>query len=266
MLRRFLEFAIDKPLLNNMLLMFITLLSIFAYINIPKEIFPPIAMDKVTISGGYAGTSADVLDKMVVKTIEDDLQNIDELDVMTSIIKNGSFLIDVDIKPGSDNSTVLNDVKDVISGVRKDLPADMAEPIAKISTHAFPLVLIALAGDVDKKELLNRADELKSQLSRLKDLSEISIRGDADDELVIRLNEQKIQAYGLQPSLVVAALRKISSIFPVGTIKEKGSHLYISTFNGEKNKESVEDTIISVSGLKVRIGDIAKVSFELSDE
>ncbi|MEA3331909.1 MAG: efflux RND transporter permease subunit [Campylobacterota bacterium] len=266
MLRRFLEFAIDKPLLNNMLLIFIMLLSIFAYINIPKEIFPPMAMDKVSITGGYAGTSADVLDKMVVKTIEDDLQNIDELDVMTSIIKNGSFLINVDIKPSSDNSSVLNDVKDIISGVRKDLPADMAEPIAKISTHAFPLVLIALAGDVDKKELLNRADELKSQLSSLKDLSEISIRGDAEDELDIRLNEQKILAYGLQPSLVVAALRKISSIFPVGTIKEKGSHLYISTFNGEKTKDSIEDTIISVSGLRIRIGDIAKVSFELSDE
>ena len=68
MLRRFLEFAIDKPLLNHILLAFILMLSIFAYINIPKEIFPPMSMDKVSISGGYAGTSADVLDKMVVKT------------------------------------------------------------------------------------------------------------------------------------------------------------------------------------------------------
>ena len=266
MLRKFLEFAIDKPLLNNILLIFITLLSIFAYINIPKEIFPPITMDKVIISGGYPGTSADVLDKMVVKTIEDDLQNIDEIDTITSNIKNGSFSINADIKSGSNNNDVLNDVKDIVSGVRKDLPADMAEPIAKIKTHAFPLVLIALAGDVDKKELLKKADELKSQLSGLKDLSEISIRGDADDELVVRLNDQKIQAYGLQPSLVVAALRNISSIFPVGTIKERGSHLYISTFNGEKSKESIESTIISVSGLRVQIGDIADVSFELSDE
>lgn len=266
MIRKFIEFSLDKPLLNHILLVFILLLSIFAYSNIPKEIFPPMNMDKVLITGGYAGTSADVLDKMVVKSIEDELQNINELDVITTNIKNGSFSISVDIKPGSDNANVLNDVKDVVSSVRKDLPSDMAEPIAKIKTHAFPLVLIAIAGNAQKEELLLKAEELKSQLSVLKDLSEISIRGDADEELVIALDEKKIQAYGLQPTLVVAALQKTSSIFPIGTIKEKGSHLYISTFNGEKNKESVEDTIVNISGIRVRIGDIADVSFKLSDE
>jgi len=266
MLRRFLEFAIDKPLLNHILLSFIIILSIFSYINIPKEIFPPMTMDKITISGGYSGTSADTLDKMVVKTIEDDLQNVDELDTIKTTIKNGSFTILADIKPGSENITVLSDVKDIVSSVRKDLPADMAEPIAKIRLHAFPLVLIALAGDRSKKELLQRAEELKSKLSRFKDLSDITIRGDADDELVIGINEQKLLALGLQPSLAIASLKNISSIFPVGTIKERGAHLYISTYNGEKTKESIQSTIISVGEYRVRIGDIADVSFKLSDE
>jgi len=266
MLRRFLEFSLDKPLLNHILLAFIVMLSVFSYINIPKEIFPPMTMDKVTISGGYVGTSADTLDKMVVKTIEDELQNVDELDIVKTTIKNGYFTILADIKPGSDNSTVLSDVKDIVSSVRKDLPADMEEPIAKIKLNSFPLVLIALAGDKSKKELLERADELKSKLSRFKDLSEISIRGDADDELVISINEQKLLALELQPSLAIASLRNISSIFPVGTIKERGSHLYISTYNGEKTKDDIESTIISVGNYRVRIGDIADVAFKLSDE
>lgn len=266
MIRRFLEFSIDKPLLNHMLLVFIILSSVFSYINIPKEIFPPMAMDKIVISGGYSGTSADVLDKMVVKTIEDDLQNVDELETIESTIKNGSFSIMVDIKKGSNNISVLNDVKDIISSARKDLPADMNEPIAKIRVNNFPLVLIALAGDKTKKELLQKADELKSKLSVFEALSEISIRGDADDELVIKINEQKIHAYGLQPKLVISALKNLSSIFPIGTIKQRGSHLYISTFNGEKSKESLENTIISVGGFRVKVGDVADVSFELSDE
>lgn len=266
MIRKFLEFAVDKPLLNHILLTFVFVLSIFAYINIPKEIFPPIAMDKISITGGYIGTSADVLDKMVVKTIEDDIANIDELDTIKTTIKNGSFSILADIKPGADNIKVLNDVKDVVSSVKKDLPADMAEPIAKINTHAFPLVLIALAGSADKEELLEKADELKSQLSKFKDLSDITIRGDADDELVIKLDHEKIKAFDLQPALVVNALGSISSVFPIGTIKQRGEHLYISTYNGEKDEKSVRDTIISIGEKYIRIGDIADVSFTLSDE
>ena len=266
MIRKFLEFAVDKPLLNHILLTFVAVLSIFAYINIPKEIFPPMNMDRITISSGYAGTSADVLDKMVVQTIEDDLQNIDELDTVKSSIKNGAFSIYADIKKGSNNIQVLNDVKDIVSAAKKDLPADMNEPIAKIQIHAYPLVLIALAGDLSKKELLQKADELKTQLSGFKSLSDITIRGDSDDELVINLNEAKIRALELQPSLVVSALRNMSSIFPIGTIKQRGEHLYISTYNGEKDEKSIQDTIISVNDKRVRVGDIADISFTLSDE
>ncbi|MGD9653648.1 MAG: efflux RND transporter permease subunit [Sulfuricurvum sp.] len=265
MLRRFIEFALDKPLLNHLFLFFIALLSIFAYINIPKEIFPPMQMDKITINGAYAGTSADVLDKMVVQTLEDDLKNVNELDKVTSTIKNGAFVIVADIKPGSNNNKVLNDVKDIISLTRRDLPADMDEPTAKIQEETIPLVLVAIAGDVKTEELLDRAEELKSDLSELKDLSEITIRGDADDELVIRLNDRKIEAFGLSQNSVVAALGNLSSIFPIGTIKEAKNHLYISTYNGEKDTAALEDTLLSVGNEQVRLGDIATVSFELSD-
>jgi len=266
LIRKFIEFAIDKPLLNHILLIFIFMLSIFAYINIPKEIFPPMNMDKITVKGGYIGTSADILDKMAVENIEDGLQNIDALKEITSSIKNGSFIISADIKEGSDNILVLNDVKDVVSSIKKDLPADMNEPVAKIKTHAFPLVLIALSGDVAKEELLVRADELKRELSKFKELSDITIRGDAEEELDIALNYDKLEAYGLNSSEVVNAISNISSIFPIGTIKQKAAHLYISTYNGEKTAKKIADTIIHVSNKKIRIGDIADVSFKLSDE
>ncbi|WP_304543213.1 efflux RND transporter permease subunit [Sulfurimonas microaerophilic] len=266
MVRSFIRFSIEKPLLNHILLIFIFMLSIFAYINIPKEIFPPMNMDKIVITGGYSGTSADVLDKMVVQTIEDDMQNIDDLEEIKSDIKNGAFTISADIKPGADNILVLNDVKDIVSSVKKDLPSDMNEPVAKIKLHAFPLALIALSGDVSKEELLDRAEELKSELSNFKDLSDITIRGDADEELDIVLNNDKIKAYGLQPALVVSAISNISSIFPIGTIKQQANHLYISTFNGEKTKEGVENTLIDVGGKKLKISDIADVDFTLSDE
>lgn len=266
MIRRFIEFAIDKPLLNHLFLLFILLLSIFAYINIAKEIFPPIQQDKISINGGYVGTSADILDKMVVKTIEDDLKNIAELDTIETTIRNGAFSIMADIKPGSDNVSVLNDVKDVVAQSKRDLPADMNDPIAKIHVETIPLVLIAIAGDVSTKELLLQADALKSELSSFKDLSDISIRGDSDDELVIRLNEEKIRAFGLEYSAIIAALQNLSSIFPIGTIKENGSHLYISTYNGEKELTALEDTRINVGSQRVRLGDIADVSFELADE
>jgi len=48
------------------------------------------------------------------------------------IIQNGLFSIQADIKSGADKQIVLNDVKDVISKIKRDLPSDMSEPTARV--------------------------------------------------------------------------------------------------------------------------------------
>jgi len=265
MIRRFITFAVDKPIINHILMVFMLLLSIFAYQDIPKEIFPPSTLDQITVTGGYPGASADVLDKMAVRSIEDDLKSISEVENIDTVIQNGFFSIRADVKVGSDNQLVLSDVKDVIANIRRDLPADMDEPIAKITVHDFPLLLVAISGNVPTKRLLDIAEDLKSRLSFYKELSGITIRGDADDEVLIRIDNAKLTAYELSKESVYHAISSLSSIFPIGTIEQKGNHLYLSTINGEKSVGSLKSALITVSGKRVRLGDIAEVSFGLSE-
>jgi len=265
MIRKIITFAVDKPIINHILMVFMLLLSIFAYRDIPKEIFPPSSLDQISITGGYPGASADVLDKMAVKNIEDDIKTISEIENIDTVIQNGFFSIKADIKSGSDNLLVLGDVKDVIANTRRDLPADMDEPIAKITLHDFPLLLIAISGDVPKKRLLEISEDLKSKLSAYKDLSGITIRGDADDEVLIKIDNEKLLAYELSKEGVYKAISALSSIFPIGTIEQKGKHLYLSTINGEKSVEALSSALITVSGKRIRLGDIAQVSFGLSE-
>jgi len=265
MIEKFIRFAIEKPILNHIFLLFLFVLSIFAYRNIPKEIFPPGTLDRVVITGHYTGASADMLDKMAVHTIEEGLKNLSEIDVIESVIKNGAFSIAADIKPGNDPALTLDDAKDIVSNIRRDLPGDMDEPVARIARRNFPLVIIAVAGDMEKKKLLAVADEIKSDLANLKDLSDIVIYGDADDELDICIDSEKVRALGLNPDLTVQALSNLASIFPIGAVKQRGSHFFISTVNGEKERAALEKTILKIGGKRVYLGDIATVRFQLSE-
>ncbi len=264
MIRAILEFAIKRPILNHILFILIMIMAIFAYKNIPKEIFPPSSLDKIVINGGYAGTSADILDKMAVKSIEDDLKSVENISDITTVIQNGSFLIEASIKPKANKQLVLNDVKDVITKVKRDLPADMNEPTARILVHQFPLLLIAISADIPKKELLKAAKALKSRLSNIKELNSIDIRGDADSELHIKVNEKKLEAYTISKEQFFKAVSALSSIYPAGTFKFRGNQIYISTQNGEKEAKKLKETILKFGNRWVRLGDIAKISFELS--
>ncbi len=265
MIRKFIEFAIDRPALNHILFVLLLIMALFAYKSIPKEIFPPAELDKISIIGGYAGTSADVLDKMAVKSIEDGLESVNDLSNVDSVIQNGSFRIVADIRSGADNQLVLGNVKDVISNTKRDLPADMSEPVAKVAIYNFPLLLIAISGDVPKQELVDAADALKSRLGKFKDLSSIDIRGYAKNELKINIKEEKLKAMHIPRAGFYQAISNLSSIYPAGSMKENGKLIYLSTNNGELDSQKLADTLLSIDGKRVRLGDVADIKFGLGD-
>jgi multidrug efflux pump subunit AcrB len=265
MIKKFLEFAIDRPVLNHIVMVLMIFMALFAYKQIPKEIFPPSNLDEIVISGSYIGASADVLDKMAVKGIEDDLKTISEIDTVFTTIQNGFFTIKAEILPGNDNQAILAEIKDIIANNKRDLPSDMDEPVASIKVHNYPLILVAVAGGEGIKDLVDGANDLKDRLTLIDGIADIEIRGESDEEVLITLNQKKIDAYGLSKSAVYSAIGSLSSIFPVGTVKAKGEHLYVSTINGEKSKEKLEESMLSVNGKRFYLKDIASVQVGLAE-
>ena len=241
-------------------------MAVFSYNNIPKEIFPPSNLDSISITGGYTGTSPDVLDKIAVKDIEDDLANLNDIDRVESAIQNGFFKIIVYLKNGAIRGEILDDIKDIVSSKQKNLPSDMNEPTAKIMQVNYPLVSLALANkDASKETMLKVATEIKSKLSKIADLSDISIRGDVDKELLFKIDNKKLEAYGIGIGEFASIISSLSEVFPVGIIKQKGDHLFISTYGGEKDVKTIGNTILSVGGKKIYLKEVATAAFEYED-
>ncbi len=265
MIRNLVEFSLKKPILNHFLLLFLLILAIFAYMKIPKEIFPPSVLDAVSITGSYPGTSSDILDKMAVEEIEDELLSLSEANKISTTIKSGFFNINVELKDGFKATDVLDDIKDIVAKIKGDLPSDMDEPTVKVVKHAFPLITVAIYGNKDKAALLDIANNLKTEFMKFKDLSDITIFSDSDKELLISFDENKIDAFGLDKLAVIDAVKSMSTIFPVGVIKDQTKHYYLSTFNGEKDVEALKNTIIKVGDSRGYFRDIATISFQLAN-
>ncbi len=265
MIKSIIKFGLEKPILNYMLLFFIFILSIFSYLKIPKEIFPPSNLDAISITGSYAGASSDILDLMAVSKIEDELANLSEADTIKTVVKTGYFNIWIDLKEGNDLSKLLDDVKDIVTKTRSDLPSDMDEPIVKEVSFSFPLITIAVFGDKSNEELLQISDDIKAKVNTLGDLSDITIWGDSDKELLITFDETKIDAFGLNKNAVISTIASTSSIFPAGIIKDKGTHYYLSSQNGEKDIQKLQNMIIKIGDTSIYLKDIATVEYKLAD-
>ncbi len=259
-MNKFIEYFLQNKRLNYALLIFLAYLGVQAYINIPKEMFPPVELDKITVQGSYAGASATNMDKMVVRDIEDELNNISGIDKSETTITPGSFIIVLTLNENSNRISVLSKVKDSVAISKQYLPSDMDEPIAKLLDKNKPLINLAVASnELSLGELTVIAQEIKSKLSKINDISDISIRGDSDEEILISINSEAIMAYGLNPLSVISAISNLSYIFPIGKIEEAGSFAFISTTNGKANVGEYVDSILNIDGKYIKLGDIAEV-------
>ena len=260
---KFIEYFIKNTRLNYMLLVFLAYMGYNAYVNIPKEIFPNVELDKISVLGAYSGTSASVMDKMAVRDIEDELSNINGIDKTETTITPGTFAIILTLNESVNKINTLSRVKDAIATTRQYLPSDMNEPIAKLLDKSKSLIKLSLSSDkLSRGELTVAAKEIKSKLSKIKDISEILIRGDSKEEVSISIDSEAVLAYDIRHSSLQKAISELSYIFPIGDIEQSGNFVYISTVNGKSDAKEWEESILHVDDKYVKLGDIAKVKVE----
>jgi len=262
-LNRFIEYFIKNSRLNYALLVFLIFMGIDAYIKIPKEIFPDVELDKISVLGSYRGTSANIMDKMAVRDIEDEISNISGIDKTETTITPGAFAILLTLNENANKEITLGRVKDAIALSRQYLPSDMNEPVAQLLDKTRPLIRLALSSStLSIGELTPIAQDLKSKISKLDNISEVLIRGDSDEEVIIKIDSEAVLAYGLQHASVQKAIANLSYIYPVGNIEQKGKFAYVSTVNGKADAQEYKESILNIDEKYIKLGDIAEVSIE----
>jgi multidrug efflux pump subunit AcrB len=260
---RIIEYFLGNKRLNYMLLVFLAYMGFNAYINIPKELFPNVELDMISVRGAYSGTSASVMDKMAVRDIEEELSNISGIDKTETVITPGAFAIILTLNESANKVNLLSRVKDSIALTRQNLPSDMNEPVARILDKKKSLISLSLSSNkLTKSQLTDAAKEIKIKISRMKHISEILIRGDSQEEISISVDSEAILAYGLKHESVLKAISDLSYIFPIGDIEQRGSFVYISTINGKANIQEWQESILNIDSKYVKLGDIAKVAIE----
>lgn len=260
MFEKLIKFFITNSRFNYTLFALIVLAGITTYILLPKEKFPDMELDRISISGGYSGASNDLLDKIAVREIEDEIKSIEGIDEIDSKISNNSFDITLTLLEGQDKFSIAQKVRDAISKAKQNFPSDMNEPTVKIVERSQPIITITVGSDtLNFGEVIERSEKIKEKLLLIPDVASIEISGDSDNYINILIDSKKIEAYSLTKEAVANALKELSYIYPLGKIEDKSYHLYLTTYNGKKEVSEIENTILRVDGKNFYLKDIAKV-------
>jgi multidrug efflux pump subunit AcrB len=198
-----LKFFLTNARLNYTLFVLVFVIGIFSYTKLPKEIFPSFDLDMIQITGSYSGASIDTLDKIVVSDIEDGIKSLNGVDSISSIVNANRFSIIIELQKSVNIYDMVSKIKDVVSELKSNFPSDMTEPSVKSLQRQKNLLDISISSDVlSINQLKPIAEQLKSKILNISNISEVTIYGNSDIFYEIILDDKKIEGYGIDKNSI----------------------------------------------------------------
>lgn len=265
------KISVNNPVLANMLMMLIIIFGVYAWINLPRELTPEIALQTATVATLYPGASPEEVEKLVTAPIEEAIEeNVSKINLMLSTSSEGRSLISVDFEEMSerDFDKQLQNLRAAVEQVN-ELPDEILdEPkVTELDISAgFPMLTIVVGGTISETRMRTIAENLKDEVLDIKNIASVQIAGFREREIWIEVEADKLKAYRLPIGDVSLALNASNLNLPAGTIEigteAKAMEYMVRTMGEFPNPDTIGETIISVqpTGTPLRLRDIATVS------
>lgn len=269
---------IHRPVLAIVISVLLLFTGGLAIKTLPISQFPQIAPTTVNIFIAYPGSSADVLVKSTLTTIENAINGVQDMRYIASDATSaGEATIRVIFEPGTDPNEAVIRVKTGVDQVMPLLP-ELVQREGVIITPIQPSMLMyvnlySTDETLDQKFLYNYANvQMIPELNRINGIARSTILGSRQYAMRVWLNPDRMRAYKISAEEVMQALEEQSILGRPGRLGQSSgiksqSLEYVLTYKGRYNKpEEYEDVIIRANseGEIIHLKDIGKV--ELGSE
>jgi multidrug efflux pump len=261
------QFALDRSRFTLSLLAFLLAMGAFAYLTIPKEAEPDIQIPTIYVSMFQRGISPEDSERLLLRPMEQQLKNIENLDEMRSTAYEGGGNVILEFNPGFDPDAALADVRANVDIARAELPQDAEEPsVQEVNISLFPVLVITLSGDVPERTLVTLAEDLEREVDGIAGVLDAEVQGARADEVQILIDPSKLEAYGIAVDQVAATVARDNQLIAAGALEGAEGRFSIKVPALIEDLSDLEDLpIVASQDATVRLADIATIRRTYAD-
>ena len=205
------DYSIKNPLVVNLFLLLIVIIGIISWQSMPEEMFPVVEKDAIKIITKYDGASPEEVEKQVTISIEDTLDNLQDVDFYYSKSSESVSAITLRLKPEADVDELLRTVRDLVDAI-DGFPEEADDPeISRVKTR-FPVISVSIFGETRQSLLFANAKKIKQKIMQLDGVAGVGIAGNRDDEIWVIINPSVISAKQVSTKEIISALKNLSLI------------------------------------------------------
>jgi multidrug efflux pump len=252
--------SINKPVLAIVFSLLILIFGTVSFFSLGVREYPEMDPPVVTVNTTYSGANPEIIQAQITEPLEDAINGIEGIRVLTSVSTDQSSLITVEFNLGKEMESAANDVRDRVSKAIRLLPKDVDPPIVeKLSANANNIIFMGVSSSVHSIMEVNDLVEntIKNRLQTIPGVGEIKIIGEKKYSMRLWLDPYKMAANGITATDIERAVSRENIELPSGRIEGSLTELTIRTIGLLQTPEQFNNIIIKqANGNIIRISDV----------
>ena len=255
--------SIRNPTPSILLFLMLTLAGLIGFRAMKIQNFPDIDLPMVTVSASLPGASPGQLETEVVRKIENSLATVQGIKHIYATIQDGTATLTAEFRLEKPTQEAVDDVRDAVSRVRSDLPADLRDPvIKKVDLAGTPILTYTVASaQMDDEALSWFVDNqvTKAMLS-VRGVGAVSRVGGVSREVRVELDPARLLALNATAADISRQLRSVQQEASGGRADLGGAEQSVRTIATVQSAEQLAAMEVALSdGRRIRLDQVAKV-------
>ena len=251
----------------NLLMIIAFVGGILGFIQLQREVFPSGSFNGATVSVAWPGAAPQEVEEQIILRIEEAVANLSGVHRITSSAQEGRGFVNIEGQRNLDGDEFVNEIKLRVDSIN-NLPADAFRPVVSRWENQQQMYMIALHGDVERRELQRLAREIRDEIgSQVGEASIVNTMAYLGEEVAIEVSEEALRRYGLTFNEVAQAVRATSLNASAGAVRTAQGRIQLTSRQLADTAEEFGDIIVrqTPDGSTIRVRDVAQVTDGLMD-
>ncbi|MHA7876679.1 efflux RND transporter permease subunit [Roseivivax sp.] len=255
--------AIDRSLLTWMLMIGCLLGGLWGFATMGRLEDPAFTIKSAVVFTEYPGASAEQVATEVSEPLESAIQQMAEIDFITSSNKPGVSRITVQIEStydGTELPQIWDKLRKRVEDAQPQLPGG-AGP-SRVNDNfgdVYGIFYGVTAPGFTDAEIHDLGDYLRRELLTVEGVADVALAGLPEERIFVEPNKALITNLGLPPGAIAQAISNSNAVSDAGSVTQSGQEVRIDAPEGSGTVDDIRSLTIGVNGEVVEITDFARV-------
>jgi len=257
--------AITRNRVTIVLLLVVAVTGITTYVTMPRAEDPGFIIRFAQVVTYFPGASPERVEQLVTDKLEKAIQELPELDYVSSESKTGISVIMVAFKDRYiEMQPIFDRLRRKVERAARDLPSDVIGPnVDDEYGDVFGIILSISAdpGDFEYAEIKRIADEVRDELLLIPDVAKVEVYGAQDERVFVEYSNARLSELGISPMQLKELLDSQNIIIPGGEVRTEYETIVLEPSGNFESVEQVRRSVIALPGRRdvLFLEDIAEI-------